>query len=238
MDNQHKAIAIIVFLLFAIGLPMVFSAPDAPTISIIKNETKSSGTSAFVNTSGGSITTMVLNSTTQNLRWKAFVGNVSGSLTLDDASANTIFDWSLAEIVGEVYATRSSTTVSWADVNCSTQTNITNEEIAMSHTNNPSDNISTTFNQQNHPEFYVGSVNIPLNDCYSLYTYKNDTAQSSDFAEILLHDKTNVVYATIIEQNALGFNPNQTYDFQMILPENGQESWSSSTAYYFYVELT
>ena len=51
-------------------------------------------------------------------------------------------------------------------------------------------------------------------------------------------DSTNgdIVYATILEQDAQGFDNNQ-YDFQMIVPEVGL-TWSSSTAYYFYVELT
>ena len=44
----------------------------------------------------------------------------------------------------------------------------------------------------------------------------------------------------IIEQNADGYRGQlgETYDFQMIVPEVGLDSWTSSTAYYFYVELS
>ena len=47
----------------------------------------------------------------------------------------------------------------------------------------------------------------------------------------------NVVYVTPIEANIEGFNSN-LYDFQMIVPENAGIGFSSSTAYYFYVELS
>lgn len=236
----HNKINIIIFLVvfLIIGIPAVLSLPTAPSVITIRNETDSPTAGAIINTSGGSITTMVLNATTQNLRWKAYVGNVTGTLTLDDANDYTIFDWSLTSVLGEVYATRASSSVSWPDVNCSTPFNTTNEEIALNHTSNPNDNISTTFSEQTHNSFYIGSREIKENSCYSLHTYVNDSSQSSDFEEILLHDKTNMVYATIIENNALGYNPNETFDFQMILPENGMEGWTSSTAYYFYVELT
>jgi len=227
----------LIFLMTIINTPNIVAVPSGPTVTTVRNETATPASAALINTSGGSITTMVLNATTQNLRWKAYVGNVTGTLTLDDANSYSIFDWSITTLVGEVYATRGSSTISWVNIDCATPANITNEEIAINHTSNPNDNISTTFNTQDHRSFYVGSVEITENDCYSVHTYVNNSEQSSNFEEILLHDKTSMVYATIIENNAMGYRPNETYDFQMIVPEVGLESWTSSTAYYFYVEL-
>ena len=83
-----------------------------------------------------------------------------------------------------------------------------------------------------------GHAFLVLNAVYSVVSKKNDSNQSSNFEEILLHDKDDIVYATIIENDAKGYRPNETYDFQMILPEVGLASWTSSTAYYFYVELS
>ena len=45
------------------------------------------------------------------------------------------------------------------------------------------------------------------------------------------------VYATIMEQDTIGFDGDR-YDFQMIVPENGNQSFSGATAYYIYIELT
>ena len=224
-----------------INITLSLAAPVGPTIVYNFSETATPRSAALINTTGGSITTMVLNATSQNLRWKAYVGNVTGSLTLDDANNYTIFDWTLSNVVGEVYATRSANSISWANLNCSNLTHIYNEENAMNHTN-PYDNISATFDVKSHTQFYIGTTLISQNSCYSVHTYVNDTNQSSNFQEVVMYDGTNAtngnfVYATTFEQDQQGFDNNQ-YDFQMIVPENGITGWTSSTAYYFYVELT
>ncbi|MBW2974267.1 hypothetical protein KY366_00985 [Candidatus Woesearchaeota archaeon] len=238
--SSFRISVVIAAIFLVIAIISSFNAvavPSGPSVNTIKNETATPASAALVNTSGGSITTMVLNSTTQNLRWKAYVGNVTGTLVLDDASGYSVFDWSVATLVGEVYATRSSSTVTWSDIACATPSDITDEEIALDHTSNPNDNISTTFSTQDHNSFYVGSEEITEDSCYSVHTYVDDSSQSTDFEEVLLYDQSYMVYATIIENDVMGYRPDQTYDFQMILPEVGLSSWTSSTPYYFYVEL-
>src|SRR3989338_3034243 len=214
----------IAMLMLAIALFIAFigassAEPSGPTITFMNNETKATSGAATINTSGGSITTVILNTTTQNLRWKAYVGNVTGTLTLDDASDNTIFDWT--------------------GINCSNSTHITNENKAINHTNRD-DNITATFSQQLHSGFYVGTRQILANTCKSLHTYVNSTSQNSRFEEVAMYDGAkstggHVVYAAPLEQDQYGFD-NSTYDFQMIVPENGLPGFQSSTAYYFYVE--
>jgi hypothetical protein len=237
--------------LLAMGMILggVIGYPMPPTVDYIMNETGAVTTAtSYVNTTGGSITTMVLNATSQNLRWKAFVGNVSGTLTLDDASGNTIFDWATSSVGGEIYATRSSNAINWNNINCTwgvtrSPTNRTieeNENRLMNHTS-PADNITATFSTKNHTGFYVNNIYISSNSCYSIHTYINSTKQYTNFEEILLYDGTNstngaIVYTSIIEQDRRGFD-NETYDFQMIVPENGAQGFRSSTPYYFYAEL-
>lgn len=240
--RKYLFVVLIVLLLFLINLGILFATPVGPSIVSNSSETGPIRNSAMINTTGGSITTIDLNATTQNIRWKAYVGNVSGTLTLDDGVNNTVFDWTLGAVVGEVYATRMSDTVQWTNINCSNMSHIVNEEIAINHTNNPNDNISTTFDTKTHDTLYIGTRTIAANSCYSIHTYVNDTNQSQYFEEVLLYDGTSIddgdlIYATMIEQDVYGFDGN-TYDFQMIVPENGLYSWTSSIAYYFYVELT
>lgn len=240
-NNEILIWSFLLMIILSISLKMAYAEPSGPTVNILSNETKQPSAAALINTSGGSITTVVLNATTQNLRWKAYVGNTTGTLTLDDANNNTIFDWTLTEVVGEIYATRTSQTINWTGLNCSNKTHISNEEIALNHTNKD-DNITATFNQQTHQGFYAGTKQIKTNTCFSVHTYVNSTSQSTNFEEVILYDGTNetngnVVYATILEQDKFGFN-NNTFDFQMIVPEVGLPTWAGSTAYYFYVELT
>ena len=234
-------IIVALFGIIAATATLVLATPEGPTINSVSNTTRTPATAALLNTSGGTITTIRINATTQNSRWKAFVGNVSGTLTLDDASASSIYQWSVISVSGEVYATRKSATVSWSAIACANITHITNEENNLSQTN-PNDNISKTFSSINHTQFYVGTTLIANNTCRSIHTYVNDGNQSLDFQEILLYDGSNdtngnLVYTTTFQSRTTGYDGN-TYDFQLIVPENGAPTWTSSTAYYFYVELT
>ena len=238
-----------ILILFCTLCSYVFALPVGPTITLVSNSTKAGGAGTIYNESGndstspdkagGFIYTINLDGVVQNDRWKAYVGNVTGRLVLDDASGYTIYDWDITTaITGEVYATRAATTISWSSINCSNSTHIAAEEIAMNHTANPSDNISRTFNWTNNSAFYVGNTLIGADTCPTTNLFVNGTStQNDEFEEVLLYDGTNLVYATIIADDTNSYHNDTTTDFQMILPERGYTGWASSTAYYFYVEL-
>jgi len=240
--SQITRLGLILVMLLLVNILLSVALPVGPVVVSTSNETAVAKSAALLNTSGGSITTLKLNATSQNQRWKAYVGNITGILTLDDANNHTIFDWTLSNVMGEIYATRSPASLQWTNMNCSNLTHISNEEIAINHTSNPDDNITITFNSQIHNSFFVGTRQIPSNNCYSIHTYINDTNQISSFEEVILYDGTNstdgqIVYTSLLEQDKIGFD-GSSYDFQMIVPEKGLSTWAGSTAYYFYVELT
>ena len=97
------------------------------------------------------------------------------------------------------------------------------------------DSIVNTFNEKSHLPFYAGLTEVTANSCNSTNLYVN-SAESSDFEQVLLYDGSNVIYTSLLEDSVTGFDGTQ-YDFQMILPEMGSTGWSSATAYYFYIEL-
>ncbi len=217
------------------------SVPLGASVTTISNDTATSAAAGLVNTTGGSITTIRLNGTSQNLRWKAYVGNASGKLSLDNSAGSSIYDWALTTITGEVYTTKTSGNVNWTGIGCANITQLETENANMNHTNRD-DNISATFNAKNHTAFFIGTSQITANSCYSIHTYVNDAAQTQLFQEMPLYDAPassggNMVYVTTLEQDQLGFD-NMAYDFQMIVPENGLAGWNSATAYYFYMELS
>ena len=248
-------------LLFILCISYVLAVPVGPTVTFVSNTTKTASNGSIINGSGtdssnpdkagGYIFTINLDSTQQNSRWKAYVGNVTGTLTLDDADDFTIYDWTITtSLNGEVYATRTSGSVNWTGIRCSFDNSTYWEMQRMNHTNS-NDNISTTFNDTDNSEFFVGDVQISASTCPTINLYINGTSDLSDnFEEVLLYDGDtnitltndtefkNLVYVSIIEEDEIGYRTNNTYDFQMILPEVGLDSWTESTAYYFYVELT
>ena len=262
------------FLILAISvsislfLTAVYAIPQGPTVTILGNSSKVDTGGTKVNTSvnatispGGYIFTTSLNSLQQDARWKGYVGNVTGTLTLDDANDNTLYQWSLTSVSGEVYATRTSGNINWTGVNCtwlyegSRNYSVSNRsaEVTESHILNHAaqdDHINATFSLANHTAFTVGARTIGQNQCFSVNTYYKDAAQSftdpstANFTEVILYDAAwnvttgNLLYETKIESNLVGYRADSTYDFQMILPENGLAGFISSTPYYFYVELT
>ena len=273
LDSLLLIVSLIAIL--SLMLTAVNAAPIGPTVAVLGNQTKAAIAATKINTTingtispGGYIFTTSLDSTQQNTRWKAYVGNVTGTLVLDDASNNRIFAWTLSTVIGEVYATRASGNVNWTGINCtwiadgrnnktsdtankasSNRTPEHNENIALSHTG-VDDNVTKTFANFNHSSITIGSVIIGKNDCFSLQTYQKGAAQTfadsdnANFTQTILYDGAynstngNVVYSTPIENDVTGYRSDSTYDFQMIVPEDGSVGFSGSTAYYFYVELT
>jgi len=241
--NKRKSLAIEIVLVFMIILILFVNAKAADlqgpdSVEVVDNETKGVVSAKMINISGGRIATLNVNATIQNPRWKGFVGNVTGKFTLDDSSGSTLYDWSLTSITGRVYSTRNSTSVTWASINCSNITHLNQENINLNHTN-VNDNLNVTFNLTagaTHNPLWVGGVYLSANTCPTLNTYKSDAAQDVDFEEVALYDRTNIVYATILEEDVTGFDGGK-YDFQMIVPENGLPGFNGATAYYVYIEI-
>jgi hypothetical protein len=212
------------------------AAPDGPSLVSVSNETKGTTSAAFFNISGGYISALNLTANVQNIRWKAFVGWVNGEFTLDDQGGATIYDWSLSTTTGRVYSTRDSSTIEWSSIQCANRsTNLEAENVAMFH-NSTQDNITKTFQYGTHNPFWVAGIPIGSDTCPTLNTYVGNASQDDDFEEMALYDSTSIIYATILENDLAGYD-GQTYDFQMLVPENGSQGFKGATPYYLYVEL-
>lgn len=224
---------------YFVGFVLAADPVGPDTYESISNSTKATVGNLTWNISGGYISKFNLTATTQDYRWKAFVGNMTGSFTLDDASGSTIFDWTLTSVTGRIYATRNSSEVQWTEISCSNLTLMEQENSWLSHSN-VDDNISATFDQSDHDPFNVAGTNIDADSCPTLSTYVNNASQAQGadvFEEMVLIDSVNTtVYATILENDVAGYD-GQQYDFQMLVPENGSAAWNSQIPYYIYVEL-
>jgi len=236
------AIALIVLALSILVLaPMIYALPTAPSITNISTSTAAGGLSNRSTDAKGTITTMNLSANQQNFKWKAYVGNVTGTVALDDANGRTIYDWNLASAggQGEVYVSR-STSINWANITCANDTSVINEQNALGLSTSTLDSINLTINRTNHASFIASTTN--LSGCRSTATYVNDSAQTMSatalFQEILLMDAGNtshIVYATLMQSATTGYHSDHLFNFQLIVAEN--ESATVPTNYYFWVEL-
>jgi hypothetical protein len=238
MAAQQHWREIIFLLLLCCAVSFVIADPSGATVTSASSTTGPNQTAASRADARSTITTLVLNSIQQSSRWKAYVGNVTGTLTLDNPSNQTIYAWDLSSFSGEVYASRYGN-LSWSSVSCAPNGLIQNESATFAMTTSEADRINITFNGSTHRAFTVGSNTINANSCNSTVLFVNDTRQtsvttSSPFQELLVRDATGyLVYLAEISDNTQGFD-NSSYDFQMIVPEN---ITGAATSYYFYVEL-
>ena len=245
MTGKRNAMAVTLILIMAsISMIMVFkmtaAEPEGATVEYVTNSSKNASSPASRTDNKGTITTVNLNTVQQNIKWKAYVGNVSGTLVLMDADSYAIYNWpSGGDPDGEVYMTRNSS-ISWNSIQCANYTQINTEETALGHSSTSVDNINNTFHYRTHEAFEVGTIPIAQSTCKSTTTWVNATQQAmtinSLYQEVLLMDSIGaIVYSALIDQNTRGFNNRSYYDFQGIVPDY---TTSSIATYYFYVEIS
>jgi hypothetical protein len=229
----------LLMLIILLGSAM-FSIADPTGATIVSNtsQTPTSASAGTVTTAGGSFTTLILNATMQTPRWKAYVGNASGRFSLQDATNMSIYDWDLAAVSGEVYASRNNS-ITWSSIRCAVNATVATEQVQLNITTTKEDSINRTFNNTVHRGFYVGTTLIANSTCRAIATYVNNSrqaaAENASFQEILLDDTQRLVYVTLLEQDRQGYN-NAPFDFQMIVAES--EFNPSPSPYYFWVELS
>ena len=241
-DKLRKAnliflVIIILSLIIFTNKTIVSAVPQGATISYNYTENATVRPADSHTASGGSFTTLVLNVTSQTSKWKAYVGNVTGTLTLDNSNNKTIYDWALSVVQGEVYVSRNNS-INFGSLACANRGNITAEDTHMNINSSSDDSINKTFNQSIHKSFVIGGTGTIQNStCPAIATYINDTKQpaseNATFQEILLSDGISPVFVALLNDNKIGFDQG-IYDFQVIVPENPS---GTLTPYYFYAEL-
>ncbi len=235
--SREAPLAVLLAVLLSFSV-LVYAEPQGASINDNSTDTGPTFTADNRTDDGGTINTLTLDSTGQNLDWKAYIGNVTGSLTLDDSNENTIYDWqNLDSVSGEAYVARNNT-IDWGGVSCASSSTISSEQSDLGFDPGESDNINFTFNYSQHPQMTVGSKDIPQDNCSATYMYNDNTSQSAsssnNFTTILLEDSnSNLVYGTFLEDKKTGFD-GKAYDFQTIVPDEE----TTATPYYFYLELS
>jgi len=184
----------------------------------------------------GNVTYLTLYGYSITQAWQGYYGNVSGTIQLADDNDKVLYNWSTLTPNGEVYATR-ALDANFAAISCAGAGDISSEEASVGQSSDDVDSISNTFDAKSHPSFFVGSIQIPVNNCSSANLYDSGGEQSSSFYEVLLKDSgSNIIYTSILEKDKEGFD-GDNYDFEMIVTENGHGNDTTSTTYYFYIEF-
>lgn len=192
----------------------------------------------------GNVTYLTLYGYSTTQSWQGYYGNVSGTIQLADNNDKVLYNWTLADPEGEVYATVNGTAqVDWANVVCfDLDANHGALETLFNLSSDDVDGVNETFfNSNNHEGFFTANVQFDAGECAASYMYNNNgTGTEGVFEEVLLTDgsaTTQVIFTSIIDEfGSAGFDGNN-YDFEMVVLENGHGIDVATTVYYFYVEL-
>lgn len=199
----------------------------------------------------GNVTELIIFGEQQSDHWVGVYGNITGEITLDDANNWTMYEWGgITYPEGEVYAAN-ETVVSWGDIMCinlSDMTpgfnctgtgedclNVTELERHFGMDPDDADGFDETFNTTLE-SIIVGTRT--LYNCPKTNLYVNGTIPSeNDWNETILtiNNTATVIFTGIIQDDLQGYN-NQTWDFQLMLTDDGSDE--VPTTYYMYIELS
>ncbi len=247
MGNHLRNAVVTIIALSFLSAALVSADPSGPNIFTIVNSSRAPLTQASSLVAwAGNITQLNIAGSSTTKSWAGYFGNVSGYLTLSDSNNRSLFNWTSATPLGEIYATTSQT-INWSQGNIRcwnfTQTtglvNLTQLENEFNISPGDGDGVDETFSFSGvHSGFFTGLNEVTANTCprVSLFNGTGVSGQTT-FQEVILEDQTynKTIFATPIENNKLGFT-NELTDFELIVPEDGHYD-SNPTTYYFYVEI-
>jgi hypothetical protein len=237
-------IAVIVVALVAAFTGIVSATPGTTEGTAGGHVTMTSTTSSTTDAAiGGEIANLDLAGLQQTDKWQGYYGEVTGEITLDDDSGNTMYDWaSVAATGGEVYATTNTTAPTWADF-AATAATLSEVDTAF-NLGSTSDNAANTFAATSNTEFAIGTITVTANFAPTVGT---DGGIEGDAAweTVVLYDgvgttTSDYLFVGLISGDTASFlaqdGGSETCDYQMIVPDD--PAAGSQTTYYFYAEIT
>jgi hypothetical protein len=236
--KSKLVVAVALFFVVATSFVLSVEPFGVSSITSISNSSSTPDDPMSVPAVAGNVTELNIFGYSTTQTWQGYFGNITGTIQLADSSDNIMYNWSLADPEGEIYASRQSS-VSWQNIECfnwsqngtwlENDFNIGPEDV---------DGVNETFNEFSHPLFYTNNIQFDANSCMSTNIFDNSGSSNSQYYhEVLLWDGVDVVFTSIIEgEDILGFD-GRDHDFQMLVLEDGHGTDTDTTPYYFYVEL-
>ncbi|RMD67436.1 hypothetical protein D6817_01665 [Candidatus Pacearchaeota archaeon] len=235
--------------------------PSGASVSVVRSERAPADSAGSVPAQAGNVTELNIFGYSVTQAWQGYFGNVTGTIELADATGNVLYNWSLANPAGEVYASTNSS-ISWTNIQCFNftadgtytgsetpgatnlhGTNLSQLESQFNIAPDDVDGVDETFTllgAGTHDLFYTANLEFAEGECPNTRVYSaSGTGVPNQFEEALMYEPTtaSVVFAALLEPGSVqGFDSND-YDFEMLVLEDGHATDTSTTSYYFYVEL-
>lgn len=210
-----KAICLTVFLL---ALSLVSAAPSGGVLTPLSNSTAPADPAGSHAAIAGNVTEMNIYGYTTTAAWQGYYGNVTGVIQLTDGSDNAMFNWTLANPRGEVYASTTNS-ITWSAIQCfnftatgadaascstssaggtcGTGMSLTQLETLYNIGSTDVDGVNETFSLAgthehgggfNHSSFHTNNLLFHAGECPSTHLYSASGINDAYFEEVLLYD--------------------------------------------------
>ncbi len=249
------------FLALVLHISLVIAVePFGATVNPLTSERAPEDSAQGVDAIAGNVTELNIFGYTITQSWQGYFGNVTGVIMLADNSDNVLYNWSVASPEGEIYASTNNSII-WNYVQCfnftsdgtytddtsnaggTSQfgTNLTIIENMYNIDSDDVDGVNETFNLYGtgHRTFYTNNLEFSLGECRNTRIFGAGGSQNDgEFEEVLLYEpySQSVIFASLLNENVQGFDDN-LHDFEMLVLEDGHQADTSTSTYYFYVEL-
>jgi hypothetical protein len=266
LSSMKWKILTLAFALLFIILSFSVYALD-PTGAAISNEVTSrapNDTAMSHEAQAGNVTFFDIYGVSTTQTWQGYYGNVTGTIQLADANDKAMYNWSLASPEGEIYASTNAT-ISWSNVQClnftangqgqdesglggtvnMNGTNLSTLESMFNIQPDDVDGVSETFTLLHggigeHDRFFTASNEFSEGECISTRVFSSaGTGESDKFEEVLLYEPVtaSVIFTSLLEEQTVAGFDNSSYDFEMLVLEDGHGTDVDTTSYFFFVEL-
>lgn len=234
MKTKTISLVLVVCMLMASMSFFVIATPNGVVITPGTSTGKGTNPAGQdTNAIAGNVTELTIDSNTTTQSWQGYYGNISGSVGLKDSSDNVMYNWTLNN-EGEIYASNASS-LEWDGIQCYDEpNNMTFFENMFGIGITDPDGLNETFDLNNHAGFYTNSIQFTSGECNSTKLF--NSAGVGTFDEVLLTDGPNIIFASLINNDADGFD-GIPHDFEMLVLEDGHGTDTTTTTYYFWAEL-
>jgi hypothetical protein len=250
----------ILILVFLLNISLILAVePFGATVVNISSIRAPADNATSIPAIAGNVTELSITGFSTTQSWQGYFGNVSGTIQLADASDNIMYNWSLASPEGEIYASTNNS-IAWNFVQClnfdadgtyigaetpgdtnAHGTNLAILEGMFGIASDDVDGVNETFTLlgSGHDTFYTNNLEFSAGECRNTQVFSSaGYGEDNKFEEVLLYEPTtySVIFASLLDEDIFGFD-NNPHDFEMLVLEDGHLTDTSTTPYYFWVEL-
>lgn len=259
MNQKILLTLLIAFALIGVST-FVIAVPSGPkTLNVTDTQTWAPWDSINITAVAGNVSELIFNGSTVTRTFQGYYGNITGFIVLGNAQNQTLYDWSLSNPQGEIYAVRDYQVPTWGSVTCAQSWELQEEDNALGVNETiDEDSVNNTFvvdgapdqiarfgsSELVHPQFYVANQSIAANDCPLAVMYNSSSMPSPYFKQVLLSDNVHtnasaaggfVIYTAIIAHTLNPFDDSdgfdtRDHDFEMIVGDNGHGAHDAATA--------